>query len=263
MFQSSIYQTNKMGSVASKVAQPYVFPGTQQSIGFSDDIELLPTDDPNYYIPYIHLQQNSPRAIVFYSHGNAENLYSCLDFLKYVSKELCVDIISWDYAGYGQHKLNDTVQPNEANVYKDALNIFDWIQAHACYRNGNKPILVFGRSLGSAPAIYVASQRPNAVQGLIVESGFRSISRVVSNTLHNLFDIFDNEKYIKQIQMPALFIHGKKDPVVPFAHGECLHELCACEKKYNFWIPNGHHNDLESSYHKEIFIRLNGLIDNL
>jgi len=176
--------------------------------------------------------------------------------LKELSAELSCDLISYDYAGYGKHKFLDDVKPTEQNVYDDAQTVFEYVQQQGL------PIIIYGRSLGSAPAVYIASQNQNEIKGLVVESGFRSISRVVSNTLHNIFDMFDNEKLMKQQYIvPTLFIHGKKDTVVPFTHGEYLYEICACEKKYKFWLENGHHNDIESRYKSEVLFRLNTFID--
>jgi len=252
-----------MGSIGSHVATGYVFPAPDSKYTTKDNaIELLPTDIENYSIPFTHIQTKDPRALLFYSHGNAEDLYSVVDYLKDVSKELNVDVISWDFAGYGLHKTLDNVKPSEENVYDDATKMFAYVQIQA--DNKNIPIIVYGRSLGSAPAIYVAAKYKNEVAGLVVESGFRSIARVVSNTLHNIYDLFDNELVIQsQTTIPTLFIHGKQDHVVPFSHGQHLYEVCPCEKKYSFWIPNGHHNDIDSTYKSELFIRLNSFIEQL
>jgi len=254
-----------MGPVASHAAQPYVFPGKNNPKinGMDDSVELLPTDDDGlYFIPFTHIRHKTPRALIYYSHGNAEDLYSIQNYLKELSKELKVDVISWDFAGYGKHKVLDDVQPSEENVYTDSLKMFAYVQIQADQQK--IPIIVYGRSLGSAPAIYVASKHQNDCGALIVESGFRSISRIVSNTLHNIYDLFDNEALIKkQHLVPTLFIHGKKDHVVPFAHGERLYNICPCEKKYSFWLEDGHHNDIESLYRSEIYIRLNHFIDKI
>lgn len=253
-----------MGPVASHAAQPYVFPGKNNPNidGIDDLIEVLPTDDENYSIPFTHIRHKNPRAIIFYSHGNAEDLYGIQDYLKDLSLKLRVDVLSWDYAGYGLHRALDNVKPSEDNVYVDSLKMLAYVQIQA--EKYNIPIIVYGRSLGSAPAIYVASKHQGNISGLIVESGFRSISRVVSETLHNLFDMFDNERLIKtQQNVPTLFVHGRKDTVVPFEHGEKLYELCKCDKKDCYWINDGHHNDLDSRYREELFIRLNSFIDSL
>ena len=245
-----------MGSVATKAAQGFVFPGTQQSIGFSNDTELLPTKDPNYSIPYVHIRHKTPKAIVFYSHGNAEDLYSIQNYLQELSNELFVDIISFDYAGYGKHKEMDDVKPTEQNVYADAQVVFNYVVAQGL------PVLVWGRSLGSAPAIYVSVNNQKIILGMIIESGFRSISRIVSNRLHDIWDQFDNEALIKnQKIIPILFIHGKQDTVVPFSHGEKLFDLCPCEQKECFWIARGHHNDLDSTYRSEILFRVGTFLE--
>jgi len=252
-----------MGSIATKATQGFVFPGKDNPSVYSSvqPIESLPTDDENYSIPYSHIRHKKPRALIFYSHGNASDLYSVNNYLKELSQELSVDVVGWDYASYGLHKQLDDVKPTEENVYADSLKIFDYVQIESVKQN--IPIIVYGRSLGSAPAIYVAANHQQDIAGLIVESGFRSIARVVSTTLHNIYDLFDNEKCIqKQHLIPTLFIHGKQDHVVPFSHGEKLYNICPCEKKEHFWIPNGHHNDIDSTYKSELYIRLRGFIEH-
>ena len=119
-----------MGSVATKAAEGYVFPGVNIAIdGKNDDqIKLLKTDSEHYSIPYVHVKTAVlPRAIVFYSHGNAEDLHTVLDYLQDISKELCVEVISYDYAGYGLHKTLDDVKPSEENVYADANTVFAYV----------------------------------------------------------------------------------------------------------------------------------------
>jgi len=83
-----------------------------------------------------------------------------------------------------------------------------------------KDIVVCGRSIGSGPAVYLASQRkPGA---LILLSPFKSI-RETANSILGMFKFiiaerFKNIDLIKDVTCPLLLIHGQKDNLIPFQH---------------------------------------------
>ena len=62
-------------------------------------------------------------------------------------------------------------------------------------------------------------------------------------------DIFKNQDKIKKVtDYPVFFIHGRKDNVVPFAHGEYLYKECINVNQFvvePFWVDNCGHNDIE------------------
>jgi esterase/lipase len=77
-------------------------------------------------------------------------------------------------------------------------------------------IFIFGRSLGTSPAIYLSSKRrPKA---LFVVSAFTSIKDIGADKYVSVFveEIFNSIKYIKTVKCPILFIHGEKDPLISF-----------------------------------------------
>jgi fermentation-respiration switch protein FrsA (DUF1100 family) len=45
---------------------------------------------------------------------------------------------------------------------------------------------------------------------------------------------------------PILFIHGRRDEIIRFDHGEALYEA-AVQPKYNLWLKDGNHNDIVDS----------------
>jgi fermentation-respiration switch protein FrsA (DUF1100 family) len=45
------------------------------------------------------------------------------------------------------------------------------------------------------------------------------------------------------VKCPVLFIHGKKDEIIPFRHGELLFSE-ANQPKFSHWIDEAGHNDI-------------------
>jgi uncharacterized protein len=121
-----------------------------------------------------------------------------------------------DYPGYGGSGGRAT----EPALYAAAEAGY----ATLATRPGVDPqrIYVYGRSLGSAVAIYTAARRP--VAGLILESPFTSAAAMAKHH-YGLFPRFllhlslDNLTTVKRVDCPILLFHGDADRLVPTAMG--------------------------------------------
>ena len=87
-------------------------------------------------------------------------------------------------------------------------------------------IFILGRSIGSAPASYLASKRNPG--GLFLISAFTSIKDVINNHSFNLGGIFikssfETKKYINNVNCPILLIHGVKDTLIPSEQSKNLY----------------------------------------
>ena len=86
----------------------------------------------------------------------------------------------------------------------------------------------------------------NSFHGIILESPFTSIADAAKiyypylpvNLL--LKDRYDSIKKIKNIKIPILIMHGKKDNIVPFFMGEKLYQM-ANEPKYKYFSEDDDH----------------------
>lgn len=92
-----------------------------------------------------------------------------------------------------------------------------------------RDILIFGRSMGSGPAVHISSHfNPGA---LILMSPYTSIKDVVKNKVGFLSFLvaehFDNLKYMSEVKCPTFIVHGQKDTLIPYCHSQQLHEKCA------------------------------------
>ena len=110
-------------------------------------------------------------------------------------------------------------------------------------------VVLCGRSLGTGPAIKLASE--NKIGGLVLISAFTSIKDVARNLGGKLFSVFvqpywQNVDTIKNVKCPILFTHGKKDKLVPPRHSKILFQTCEqAENKHDIRIIDGvGHNNI-------------------
>lgn len=85
---------------------------------------------------------------ILYSHGNAVDIGSIHPHMKAMAVDLGVRVIAYDYPGYGL----STGQPLIDGVLADSRAVYDWV----CAEYPRQKIILFGHSIGSAPAIRIA-----------------------------------------------------------------------------------------------------------
>ena len=156
------------------------------------------------------------RGVILFFHGNAGNISHRLDSIQ-IFNALGLDTLIVDYRGYGA----STGTPSEAGTYLDAEAAWRYLVEER--RFSAQDIIIFGRSLGGAVAVHLASQQNPAA--LIVESTFTSVpdlaadlypwlpgrwlSRFQYNSLQN----------IKSVTCPVLVVHSSQDEIIPASHG--------------------------------------------
>lgn len=185
-------------------------------------------------ISAVHFPNPQAKYTILYSHGNAEDLSGILWVMGEI-RESGFAVFAYDYQGYGTSQG----KPSEYNAYRDIEAAYNYLTLQLGVPA--KQIIVYGRSVGGAPAIDLASRQ--TVGGLVVESSFVSAFRVLTQIPILPFDKFVNIDKIGKVRSPVLVIHGTADEVVRFWHGEQL-LAGANEPKLNFWVDGAGHNDL-------------------
>jgi fermentation-respiration switch protein FrsA (DUF1100 family) len=203
---------------------------------YRDSAEVLKVTSANgKRISAIYLPNPSAKFTLLVSHGNAEDLGDDRYWLEDL-RRAGFSIFAYDYEGYGTSEGKAT----EKAVYQDVAAAYDYLAL-----NLNTPpdrIVIFGRSVGTGPATYIAARRPAA--GLILQSPFLSAFRVLTRVPLLPFDRFPNAKNIHHVHCPVLILHSRADSVIGFWHGQKLFDL-ANEPKQFFWANNVDHNEMD------------------
>lgn len=201
---------------------------------YSDTPQILKLSSSNgKKISAIYLPNASAHYTLLVSHGNAEDLGDIRDWLDDLHSA-GFSVFAYDYQGYGTSQG----KPSEKAAYDDEAAAYDFLALNLATPPDR--IIIFGRSVGTGPAVYLASRRPAA--GLVLQSPFVSAFRVLTRWPLLPFDRFPNYKRIAHVHCPVLILHGTADRVIPMWHGEKLFAL-ANEPKQFVAVSGADHND--------------------
>lgn len=118
-------------------------------------------------------------------------------------------------------------------MLEDSLIIFDFLTETLRFLPEN--IFIFGRSIGTGPATYLASKRQKCKM-LILFSPFTNLKAIVKDyvSILSVFfrDRFPNIEHIKEVKSPIFILHGKKDKIVKVEHSEQLHKAAKTKYKH-------------------------------
>lgn len=148
-----------------------------------------------------------------YFHGNAEDLGTARGFMQTLSIHLECHVIGIEYPSYGVWYKE---KPNSKLIVERASKVYDYLVNETGYSEEN--IIIFGRSVGSGPAVQLASTKNPRL--LILLSAYTSIKGVASD-IWKCLSCWIKERYnsiraIKKISCPIFFVHGREDNVGRF-----------------------------------------------
>jgi abhydrolase domain-containing protein 17 len=196
-------------------------------------------------IPAFFIERPNATVTILFSHGNAEDLGMIYDWFNDLARVLRVNIMAYDYTGYGKSNGN----PSEYNCYADIEAAYRYLVEVRHIQP--EQIVLYGRSLGSGPSCYLASKTATegrSVGGVILQSPLLSAYRVAFNFRFTMpGDKFPNIDYATKIKCPVFILHGTQDEVVPFWHGQDLFLNLKQEWRAKpFWVEGAGHNNIEA-----------------
>jgi fermentation-respiration switch protein FrsA (DUF1100 family) len=196
-----------------------------------DILKLSVTDTQE--ISALYLPNPQATYTLLYIHGNAEDLGDIRPVLEQL-QGWGFSVFAYDYRGYG----TSDGRPSERHAYQDAAAAYAYLTEQL--KIAPEQIIVYGRSVGGGSATALATRYP--VSGLILESTFTSVFRVVVPVPLLPFDKFPNLRRLQRVTCPVLIMHGKADQTIPLHHGQTLY-AAAPEPKRSLWVPEADHND--------------------
>ena len=220
----------------------------------------IPVDGAN--LSALHLRLPNPRGLVFFLHGNAGNLASWFVAAERY-RAANYDLFMLDYRGYG--KSTGHIE-SEAQLRTDVRAV--WDQVAPAYKD--KPVVVYGRSLGTALAAGLSAQlsqsgQPPAMTVLV--SPYRSMAALQAHHYPFIPQALlryplRTEDAVGQVRGPLVLFHGLLDQVIPHQHSDALIEAArkGGAQARVVKIEGAGHNDLQDfeSYLKAFFGALPG-----
>jgi len=186
---------------------------------------------------------DSGRATILFFGGNAGTIADRHMFLSALAGS-GYGILGVNYRGYSGSEGS----PSEKGIYIDGLSACDYLTDDQGISLDS--IVVYGQSIGGTVATHIAFHRSTA--GMVLESSFTTAQDMAKRVIPILplwllmTYRFDNLGRVSKIECPKLFVHGKRDQTVPFAHGERLFNN-AREPKRFYPIFGAMHNDILES----------------
>ncbi|MCA3014077.1 MAG: alpha/beta hydrolase [Myxococcaceae bacterium] len=178
---------------------------------------------------------------VLHFHGNGEQL-AWTEWMAERWAALGAGFVAVEYPGYGLAREKGA--PSEASIVRAADAAARYLLEER--RVPNERLIVSGLSLGSGPAVELASR---GVGGrLVLFTPYTSLPDVAARALPFLpvrllmRDVFDSAARAPRVMQPALVVHGTDDEVVPFALGEALG--AALKGARLLRVEGGRHSDV-------------------
>ncbi|ELR22543.1 SAM domain (Sterile alpha motif) domain containing protein [Acanthamoeba castellanii str. Neff] len=179
---------------------------------------------PTVFLDWKGANDESAFFTLLYCNGSASDLGLTLPWLKILRDTLHVNVVAFDYTGFGLHEGS----PSESACYDDARAVYAW--------------LTLSKGIHSDKLIV-------SFAGLVLQSPFTSILALdVAHKFHvGVPDMFDSLRKLKRISCHVLVAHGQNDNLVPKTHPKKM-----VRKLENLWkrleLEGVGHHDVEASH---------------
>ena len=190
---------------------------------------------------------SSHAPILLFFNGNGMTVDRSDAFYRQLT-QTGAEIYVYDYRGIGF----SAGTPDVMAFRQDALHLYDTLAA----ASSGRPVVVYGFSLGTAMATYVASQRK--VAGLILAGTIASANEELPVYSHaqglpaeaaaalipapDSIEAFNEVANIARSTAPLLMLHGEADTLVPINQGREVFAASSSGQKRFVSLPGVAHN---------------------
>ena len=219
-----------------------------------EKVQIRTVDNINL-LGWFHKKDLKKFKTIVYFHGNAGKLENRIHKLNHF-KDMDVNFLIIAWRGFS----GNSGKPSERGLYDDGSSVILWLKNLGLKEND---IVLYGESLGTGVAIEIAQS--NNFAGLVLETPFTSMVEAAKNFYPYipvallLKDKYENQKKIKNIDIPLLVMHGEADQIVPFWMGKKIYEI-ANQPKYSYFTK---FDDHMMEYDEKLVFALNIFIKGL
>ncbi|MEM5947338.1 alpha/beta fold hydrolase [Spirochaetia bacterium 38H-sp] len=209
-------------------------------------------------------QQDSPEVFIIFFPGNGGLTSGHAGFFKDIARIYKAKVTTVNYRGYGR----SSGKPSVSAIEKDSTSVVRKLSRLP--QNSGLPLIIMAHSLGGFAATRVAGL--SEVSGLFFISTFTTSQELAGYWRKSLVPWYarpfiridaepvvltlDNISVIKEIYKPIVFIHGKKDDVIPYSMAESLYRACPSVLKKLVFLEQADHTSLISNpEHRKFLIK--------
>ncbi|MCD8264006.1 MAG: alpha/beta hydrolase [Tannerellaceae bacterium] len=190
-----------------------------------------------------------PKGTIVYFYGKQANLSKWTKQVEPLINQ-GHQVGMMDYRGYGR----STGTPTHLNMASDGQAFLELLAERDEVKD--KPIVLYGASVGSHVASQLARENSERIRGLVLESPMPTFEdreflnqppgqhEQISKYAVSPYSVKDNVPFLRD-DMPILFIHSEDDPM-PVEAMEEMYESACCMK--DFWLHKGEHIGAATKY---------------
>lgn len=212
-----------------------------------------------------YVRKDNPDFTFVIIHGYHGHAFRMSEYAKAFYENFNCDIFLPDLRGHGQSE-GDVV----GYGWQDKDDMQEWVEMLSEI-NPNRPIVLFGLSMGGGTVNFLADKDMPNVRILIEDCGYSTLYNELNfqckqETGLPLFPFYygvnkevqekcgydikdaDGLKAVSNAKYPMLFIHGLNDDVVPTSMVFDLYNACGSAKQMFFVKDTGHADALKNSF---------------
>jgi uncharacterized protein len=207
-------------------------------------------------------QGGRPEAYVLRFYGNADRAERWVALEAEMWNRRAVELWGVNYPGFG----GSTGPARLKRIGPAALAAFDALRSEAA----ESPIMIFAASIGTTPALHIATQRP--VAGLVLHNppalrqmilyqyGWWNLWLLAGPVAAQIPRELDSVSNAKAVRVPAIFLLAERDEIVAPRFQQLVVNAYAGEKRI-IHLRGAHHNDpIEDAALTELYGGLDWLL---
>ncbi len=213
---------------------------------------------------HIRFYPRKPRGpwILFF-HGNGEVVSDYDDIAPFYG-QIGINLAVADYRGYGA----SGGRPTFTHLVHDAHLLFEALRKELPPKGLAEGLWIMGRSMGSISALELGYHHGDQIKGLIIESGFASVTGLIRHlglpSRGIDLEPIENEhrRRIRKIVLPSLILHGELDRLVPLQEAKDLLAHLGSPEKELVILPEADHNNVMFSSPAQYFGAIQRFVKN-